>query len=82
MFFIVSHGGCFAISDQPTLDAAAMAKLANGFTATQTHFAYHIGVRLELWGGCLVILTFLFGLDDLRTMSPVVAITLTEPSIN
>lgn len=53
-----------------------------GLTETQAHFAYHVGVRLEFWRACLVILMFLLGLDDLRTMSPVVAITLAEPSIN
>jgi hypothetical protein len=58
MFLISNRGGCFAISDQPNLDEETIAKLANGFTGVQGHFAYHVGVRLELWRACLVILTF------------------------
>ncbi|KAN0135587.1 hypothetical protein V8E53_006478 [Lactarius tabidus] len=42
MSFIVGRAGCFAISDQPTLDEATIAKIANGI-AVQAHFAYHIG---------------------------------------
>ena len=82
LFLISSRGGCFAISDQPTLDEATMARVMKGLTETQAHFAYHVGVRLEFWRACLVILMFLLGLDDLRTMLPVVAITLAEPGIN
>ncbi|KAF8273786.1 hypothetical protein EI94DRAFT_1714927 [Lactarius quietus] len=44
VFFVVKRSGCFAISDQPTLNDATIARLAHGYTATQSHFAYHIGM--------------------------------------
>jgi hypothetical protein len=44
MFLISNRGGCFAISDQPNLDEETIAKLANGFTGVQGHFAYHVGL--------------------------------------
>ena len=73
VFFIAKRSGCFAISDQPTLNEATLARLTHGHTVVQGHFAYHIGVRLETWRIYLVILTYiLFGPDDLCTMSLVV----------
>ena len=73
VFLLVKRSGCFAISDQPTLNEATLARVVQGFPAMEGHFAYHIGVRLELWRACLVILTyFLFGPVDLCTMSLVV----------
>jgi hypothetical protein len=80
MSFIVGRAGCFAISDQPTLDEATIAKIANGI-AVQAHFAYHIGVRIELWRDCLAILIF-FSVKMISVRCHLsFAITLAEPSI-
>jgi hypothetical protein len=46
LFFIFKRGGCFAVSDQPTLSAIA-ASLEVG--KAEVPIAYHIGVRLGLW---------------------------------
>ena len=73
MVFFLERYGCFALSDQPTSIPVPVPD-AQGNIVVQEHFPYHLGVRVELWRGCLVILTrdFFFGSDALCTVLLVV----------
>jgi len=44
VFLVTKRGGCFAISDQPTLSDANLERAAQGIATLQGHFAYHIGM--------------------------------------
>jgi len=56
LFLIAKRGGCFAISDQPTIDEVQAASALQGVSAVPVLIAYHMGVRLGLWRACLIML--------------------------
>ncbi len=77
LFILLKRTGCFAVSDQPTLGVVQKGSVV------RVPFTYHLGVRLELWRACLIILTYdLFIFAQMISVRCHVsfAITLAEPS--